>query len=298
MLPAIIITGFLGSGKTTLLLNSIREHIKDRRVAIIVNELGSIGVDGKILKNAYSDVLELSEGCICCTLYTEFERAIDEIREKYNPELLIVETSGGAVPFPVMLSLQSLGCSVDGVICLVDCANFKMYKEDETAKYQIGNSNIIVLNKIDLVDEKSIQNIKEQVKEIWQLYKPVNTFTGESYYTKMEIYATQYGKLPKEVFEGLYTIPQLKEIPNYYSHNYKQKIVNFIESIDYDDLESRIKNLQKNIIRAKGIVRLKNYTKPVVINYSFGYLDNPIEIQEYDGPSFLILIEGEDKYES
>ncbi|MDM7266054.1 MAG: GTP-binding protein [Aquificaceae bacterium] len=292
MLPALVITGFLGSGKTTLLINSAREYFRDKKVAIIVNELGEVGVDGKVLKNAYSEVLELPEGCICCTLHAEFEKAIGEIREKYNPEILLVETSGGAVPFPVILSLQALGCSVDGVICLVDCANFEKYKEDNTAKYQIGSSNVIVLNKIDLVDENKIKKVEEEVKEIWQLYRPVNAFTGEPYYTKVKIYKTQYGKLPQKVFEGLYTIPELKDLPHHHNHNYKQRVINLIEPLDYDELEKRLKSLPENIIRAKGIVRLKHYPKPVVINYAFGYLDYPIEISDYDGPSFLVLIEG------
>ena len=76
MLPAFVITGFLGSGKTTLLINSARTHFKGRRTAVIVNELGKVGVDGKVLENAYSSVLELPEGCICCTLHAEFEKAI------------------------------------------------------------------------------------------------------------------------------------------------------------------------------------------------------------------------------
>ncbi len=292
MLPALVITGFLGSGKTTFLMNSVREHFKGKRVAIVVNELGEVGVDGKVLKNTYSEVLELPEGCICCTLHAEFEKAIGEIREKYNPELLIVETSGGAVPFPVILSLQALGCSVDGVMCLVDCANFEKYKEDSTAKYQIGSSNVIVLNKIDLVGEDKIEKVEEEVKEVWQIYRPINAFTGEPYYTKVRIYRTQYGKLPQEVFEGLYTIPELKDFPHRYSHNYKQKVINLIEPVDYDELERKLKSLPENIIRAKGIVKLKHHATPVAINYSFGRLDNPIEVPGYDGPSFLVLIEG------
>ncbi len=292
MLPSLIITGFLGSGKTTLLINSAREYFRDKRVAIIVNELGEVGVDGKVLKNVYSEVLELPEGCICCTLHAEFEKAIGEIKEKYSPEVLLVETSGGAVPFPVILSLQALSCSVDGVICLVDCANFEKYKEDSTAKYQIGSSNVIVLNKIDLVDEDKVKKVEEEVKEIWSLYRPVNAFTGEPYYTKVKVYRTQYGRLPKEVFEGLYTIPELKDFPQHHEHKYKQRVINLIEPVDYEELEKRLKSLPENVIRAKGIVRLKHYPKPVAINYSFGHLDYPMELDGYDGPSFLVLIEG------
>ncbi len=290
MLPAFVITGFLGSGKTTLLLNSAREHFSGKRVAVIVNELGEVGVDGKVLRNAYSEVLELPEGCICCSLHAEFEKAIEEIRSKYDPEVLLVETSGGAVPFPVILSLQALGCSVDGVICLVDCANFERYMEDSTARYQIGGSNIVVLNKTDLVEEEEVQKIEKEAVEIWNLYRPVNSFTGEAFYTKLRIYKTTYGRLPDEVFSGAYTTPELKTIATEHEHNHNYKVVNLIEPVDYEELEKRLKSLPDNIIRAKGIVRLKHYPFPIAINYSFGYIDNPIEVKGYDGPSFLVLI--------
>ena len=290
MLPAFVITGFLGSGKTTLLLNSAREHFSNKKVAIIVNELGEVGVDGKVLRNAYSEVLELPEGCICCSLHAEFEKAIEEIRLKYEPEVLLVETSGGAVPFPVILSLQSLGCSVDGVLCLVDCANFERYKEDSTARYQIGGSNIVVLNKTDLVAEERVSEIDREVREIWNLYRPVNSFTGEAFYTKLRVYRTTYGRLPAEVFSGTYTIPELKSIAIDHAHTHKHKVVSLLEPLDYEELERRLRNLPDNIIRAKGIVRLKHYPFPVAINYSFGYIDNPVEVSGYDGPSFLVLI--------
>lgn len=293
-LPSFVVTGFLGSGKTTLLINSVREYFRNKRVAVIVNELGEIGVDGKILKNAYSEVLELPEGCICCTLHAEFEKALEEIKTKYSPELLIVETSGGAIPFPVIISLQALGCSVEGVIGLIDCANFDKYKEDQTAKYQIGGSNILVLNKIDLVDEAKVKATEEEVIKIWKAYMPVNNFTGEPLYNKVKVYKTSYGRLPEDVFEGVYSIADLMNmnIPDSHQHTYKQRVVNLIEPVDYQELEKKLKNLPDNIIRVKGIVRLRNHPIPVAINYSFGYLDTPIEVPNYKGQSFLILIGG------
>jgi G3E family GTPase len=158
MIQSFIITGFLGVGKTTMLTNTVKEHFSDRKVAIIVNEFGDIGVDGNILKNVHSEVLEISEGCICCQLAQEFESGVIEIINKYNPEIIFVETSGASEPFPIFLSLQNLGISVEGVICVVDAKNFDSYKENSTAKYQIGGSNIIVLNKTDLVNERCHSN--------------------------------------------------------------------------------------------------------------------------------------------
>jgi G3E family GTPase len=161
MIQSFIITGFLGVGKTTMLTNTVKEHFSDKKVAIIVNEFGDIGVDGNILSNVYSEVLEISEGCICCQLAQEFESGVIEIMNKYNPEIIFVETSGASEPFPIFLSLQNLGISVEGVICVVDSKNLGSYKDNSTAKYQIGGSNIIVLNKTDLVNDDELEAVRE-----------------------------------------------------------------------------------------------------------------------------------------
>ena len=76
MISSFVITGFLGVGKTTMLTNSVKQHFPDKKIAIIVNEFGDIGVDSTILKNVHSEVLEISEGCICCQLAEEFESGV------------------------------------------------------------------------------------------------------------------------------------------------------------------------------------------------------------------------------
>ena len=124
MIQSFIITGFLGVGKTTMLTNTVKKYFPDKKVAIVVNEFGDIGIDGNILSNVYSEVLEISEGCICCQLAEEFESGVIEIMNKYDPEIIFVETSGASEPFPIFLSLQNLGISVEGVICVVDAKNF------------------------------------------------------------------------------------------------------------------------------------------------------------------------------
>ncbi|MDQ7085865.1 MAG: GTP-binding protein [Sulfurovum sp.] len=128
MISSFVITGFLGVGKTTMLTNSVKANFADKKIAIIVNEFGDIGVDSQILKNVHSEVLEISEGCICCQLAEEFEAGVTEIIQKYDPEIIFVETSGASEPFPIFLSLQNMGISVDGVICVIDSKNFDSYK--------------------------------------------------------------------------------------------------------------------------------------------------------------------------
>ncbi len=298
MLPAFIITGFLGSGKTTLVINSIKHAFEGKKVAVVVNEFGEVGFDGKVLKNVYSEVLELSEGCICCTLSSQFEKGVKEIMEKYTPDILFVETSGVSEPFPIMLSLQSLGFSIEGVICMVDVANFEKYESSATAKHQIGSSNIIVLNKSDLVDSAQLEQVEEKVKQIREKYSLRNFFTGEEVFSKYLILKTSYGRLPKEVFSFVNTINLSVEQLEHESHEgelFYQKTIKFTDNITYEYLERYIKELPKGIIRAKGIVRVVDAPNPLLVSYSFGSLDILGEDPNYQGESFLVLIGFEPK---
>jgi len=294
MLPAFVITGFLGSGKTTLLINSARTHFKGKKVAVIVNELGDVGVDGKIIQNTYSSVLELPEGCICCSLHAEFEKAIKEIREKYEPEVLFVETSGSAEPFPVMFSLKSLGFSVDGVLCVIDAKNFERYSSESTALYQLGGSNIAVINKIDLVSEEELKKLEDKVFELWESYAVRNAFTGEKLFKELRLYRTSYGTLPEEVFVGALSLNKLlelaKEDDHHHHHPYTQRVEFYKEPFEYKNLVGLFKNLPKDVIRAKGIVRLKHAPYPFFVNYVFGTFEMGEEVPTYKGESFVVFI--------
>jgi G3E family GTPase len=296
MISSFVITGFLGAGKTTFMLKAVKEHFKDKKVAVIVNEIGDVGVDGKILQNVYSNVLELSEGCICCTLHAEFEKGVYEILEKYNPDFLFVETSGASNPFPIMLSLQNLGSLLEGVVCVVDAKNFHNYKSNETFKYQIGSSNIIVINKIDLVSEKELENIEDEIKVIKKEYNLRDFLTSEEFFKDFKIYKSKYGQIDEDLFKHIYPIRDLPNLPinlagvNHLEESHIGEFVVFLEKeISYDELEQKLKNIPKNIYRIKGIVRLKDFQTPMVVNYVFGYTElSPIE--KYDGKSFLVFI--------
>lgn len=291
MTPAFVITGFLGSGKTTLLLNSAREHFKDRKVAVIVNEFGEVGVDGKVLQNAYSKVMELPEGCICCTLHAEFEKGLAEIREKYDPEVLFVETSGASEPFPVMMSLQNLGCSIEAVICVVDSKNFSKYKDNPTALHQIGGSNVVVLNKVDLISEEEAERLEREVKDVWEKYRLKNLFTGEEIFRRVAVYRAVYGKVPPEVFSGSYTVRELIKLSHHtHETGLIQEVLLLEDPVLYEELERFINSLPESVVRAKGIVRLEGSPSPVVVNYSFGLFEINGEVPDFQERSFLVLI--------
>ena len=296
MIQSFILTGFLGVGKTTMLTNTVKEHFSDKKVAIIVNEFGDIGVDGNILKNVHSEVLEISEGCICCQLAQEFESGVLEIIEKYSPEVIFVETSGASEPFPIFLSLQNLGISVEGVICVVDSKNLDSYKDNSTAKYQIGGSNILVLNKTDLVSEEELEAVKKDVMQIKEQFDIKNTLTGQKIFNSYVINSAEQGIVNKEVFEGVYKVDEIIGLAKDYEHadhtvkdSITQKVAYLKEGIAFDDVDTVLKNLPKSIYRVKGVVKTNDVPNPIVINYSFGNLTFE-ELENYDQQSILIFI--------
>jgi G3E family GTPase len=296
MISSFVITGFLGVGKTTLLINTVKNYFQDKKVAIVVNEFGEVGVDGSILKNVYSEVLEISEGCICCKLSAEFEKGVREIIQDYNPQIIFVETSGTSEPFPIFMSLQNLGISVDGVICVIDAKNFDRYKDHSTAKYQIGGSNILVLNKIDLVSEQELNKIEKEVKEIKEKYNVKNILTGKPIFKNYILLKTKYGILPEEIFLGTSDLEKisenLKEVAHsthIYDDKFSQKIIYLPESMEFKELDKMLSNVPDNIYRIKGIVKLKDIPTPLIVNYSFGDLTFE-EFPNYKGKSFLVFI--------
>ena len=291
MISSYVVTGYLGSGKTTLIINSVREHLKDKKVAIVVNEFGEVGLDGKILKNAYSEVLEIEEGCICCKLSQEFERSVVKIMQDYRPDVIVVESSGTSEPFPIIFSLRTVGTAVEGVICVVDSKNFLKYRDEGTARYQLASSNIIVLNKTDLVDEDTLRRVEEEVRDIKENYKLENMFSQEDKKNVYRIYRAVKGVVPPEVFAGTGNPIELKENLHFHTHeDMGQRVIEFEREPSYEELMELLSNLPENVYRAKGIVKLKDYPYPVFVHYVFGDVDMGMPAQDYEGKSFIVLI--------
>lgn len=163
--PISIIAGFLGAGKTTLLRRLI--DTLDRKFAIIMNEFGEIGIDTQIIKGKNVNVAEIAGGCVCCSLTGEFHEAIKEVIQKYQPEIIIVETTGVAEPDGLVLDIseQMPEVTVDSVITVADADAIARFPEmGRTGRVQIEMGDIILLNKIDLVNEAQRVEIKTKIR--------------------------------------------------------------------------------------------------------------------------------------
>ncbi len=167
-LPVTIITGYLGSGKTTL-VNHILTKNKGTKFAVIVNEFGEIGIDNELIVKTKEDIIELSNGCICCQVRGDLIQMILDILKKHkNMQHLIIETSGVANPIPVaqtffLKELQQL-TELDAIITVVDADHFEHNLKQSNGKDQIKAADIILLNKKETVSDKKLEHIRRKIQ--------------------------------------------------------------------------------------------------------------------------------------
>ena len=167
-IPVGIITGFLGAGKTTLLNNLIREY-PGKRFAIIENEFGEIGLDGELVLNVdNSNICELANGCICCSLNEDLAGLVKDLLQTGRPfDYLLIETTGIADPSSVVQPFFSdpdicTTFTMDSVICLIDAIHFmNCFKQQEEVHRQVAMADLMLLNKAGDVDENSLSETRE-----------------------------------------------------------------------------------------------------------------------------------------
>lgn len=196
-IPATIITGFLGAGKTTI-IRSMLQNAGGKKIALIINEFGDLGVDGDVLKGCGADncteddIVELTNGCICCTVADDFIPTMEKLLERGDrPDHIVIETSGLALPQPLVAAFNwpdiKSQVTVDGVVTIVDSAAVSagrfahdhdkldaQRKNDDSLDHespleelfedQLTAADMIVLNKADLVDDAELDQVKTSVR--------------------------------------------------------------------------------------------------------------------------------------
>jgi len=170
-IPVTILTGFLGAGKTTL-LNYILKQQSAYKFGIIVNEVGAIGIDGQLVENASEEMIQLNNGCICCTVRKDLVKGVQRLLQRGGFDYLLIETTGIADPGPVaqtFLNIPQLTKYVrlDSIITVVDAENIaQQMKDTETAREQIAMADFVLVNKIDLVTESALVATEALIRDL------------------------------------------------------------------------------------------------------------------------------------
>lgn len=170
-IPVTVITGYLGSGKTTL-LNHLLHYEHGKKVAVIVNEFGDVGIDSQLVMDADEEILEMNNGCICCTVRGDLIRIVSNLMEKREKfDHIVIETTGLADPAPVIQSFfvdetMRSKTQLDAVVTVVDAKYIWEHWDSNEAQEQIAFADVILLNKIDLASAEWLETLEQRIRSV------------------------------------------------------------------------------------------------------------------------------------
>lgn len=246
-----VLTGFLGSGKTTVLLK-LMQVLQGKRIGIIQNEFGKLGIDGTILRNDDIQMVEINRGSIFCTCQKlNFVNALSDMTQ-HNFDYLFVESSGWGDPSNVEEILEATkvvsGKEYDfrGVICFVDAVNFlEQVKDEETAFRQLKHCNLAVVTKTDLADRTQLKAVEEKVREINPVCEILHSSMGEM----------DYSFLKKDLM--IYRWAECEETTNSAENKPKSVFLEYDGTVKQEQLTGFLQAVAPQLHRAKGFCNLE-----------------------------------------
>ena len=306
--PVYTISGFLGAGKTTFLNGLLSQLPEDVKVAIIVNELGDIAIDGRIIEKEDYLLQEITEGCICCTLRAKLADALISIVDDHKPDFILVETTGVARPkqMTAEFDLRRLAETVVSkrIVSFLDAVVYdKVGHKIPIINYQIEEADVIILNKIDLIEPETLSLIRDRLRS----FTDGNKTIYETSYSRIdygEVFPEMTGiQLPREGNKA-------EDLPEDHADHDHHPLGHIHEHMDstegfatisletgatvpQDLLETFFNTHKAKIIRAKGLLRTETGDK--VLQFSTSGLQINDFRKGLNKSELVIIVKDEDK---
>lgn len=271
-----LLFGFLGSGKTTLVRRVLEERASDVPMAVIVNEFGDVSIDGQILEGRAVDMVELTSGCVCCTLKGSLLNAIEELEERAGVEQIVVEATGVAQPEDMLDTLDDptlkLELDLGPVVTVVDAGKFAKIRTmlGDFYTQQVANADIVLLNKTDLVSVEALDEVREQIRAL----------NSEA----SVVFTEQCDVEPAMVLEGASQVAHLEhsgvhshghDHEHDHDHEHSPPADSFVLDAGGDwrrgDIERFFAELSDDVWRVKGFMSVDG--GPCLVQYTMGQLD-------------------------
>nr|WP_250886620.1 GTP-binding protein [Bacillus sp. SM2101] len=270
-------SGFLGSGKTTLLTNLLQQEKQlNRKVAVIMNELGKISIDSQVVPDN-TPLKELLNGCVCCTMQGQLEAQLQELLLTQNIDVIYIETTGVAHPIEVVDACMSPifadKLAIQGIITLVDSKRWfdrdKLSPQMQQLLYeQIRHADTLLLNKTDHLTDAEQANL---------------IFSIQAYNTHATCLLTTFANISLQQIQAVPKNYRISKQTTHVQHDLKVKsyVYQFMHPLDIDAFENWLREMPETILRIKGYLKFTHSESMFLFQYSYGmpiYMKEPVQM--------------------
>lgn len=258
--PLTIITGFLGAGKTTL-LNRILNANHGMRIAVLVNDFGAVNIDAQMIVNVEGETYSLANGCICCTIRDDLVKAVMDVLNRPDPpEYIVIETSGVSDPLEVALTLRPINAiHIDSILTVIDAEQIITLEREYAvlAMNQVGMADIVILNKVDLIDADGLARARAYIKRVMPNTRIIEaTHSNVPLELILNIGAFDAARLTSRQAEDVHVheVGEVHDHDHHHDHSlaFSTWTYTSLKPMSFKALRQLVENLPETIYRAKG----------------------------------------------